>query len=507
MHHYPNTHFALLLAIGALTQACSLNVIDGPPSKDAGAGSDETDTTQTDASEGDTTNDATVDTSTDSPSTSVHSTNSSGDDASTDGATNDEAGASDSGDADDGSISDAMTESGSTSETDAGGSSVVISRGNCGADLTNATVVSSVSGDTTWSGTILVESPITIGDVELTIAPGTNIVLAADAGLTFGRYNDDTSTLHADGTEDNPIVICGAEATPGYWREIFVGSLTKSNSTISHVNVFDGGGNDAAAALSLVTALDVNDVAIVNSASAGLSAEDFGDDSARLSVLDSKSAIILKAPEAVDRFPLGGQLVGNDDNVAVLSFTTIQTPTTYHDLGIPYLHPETVTLGSDVTLEAGVELLFGPGAEYVVGRYINDEGTLRVAGTESAPVVFRGQEDEAGFWRGFSIYGLATTASELHHTTIRNAGESDFHALYLDAAILVDHVTVEDNDRGVYVGSDGLDPDSTSLVITGTNEGLPLYLEPDALTSIPANSTFTGNTLDRIGNLAGQLSK
>ncbi len=76
---------------------------------------------------------------------------------------------------------------------------------------------------------------------ELTIAAGTEFVMAADAEFLFG-WNSGSVTVTAVGTEAEPIRICGSVAEPGSWGSIEFGPNVVSASEFKYVEIQNGGG-------------------------------------------------------------------------------------------------------------------------------------------------------------------------------------------------------------------------------------------------------------------------
>jgi hypothetical protein len=111
------------------------------------------------------------------------------------------------------------------------------------------------------------------------------------------------------------------------------------------------------------------------------------------------------------------------------------------------------------------------------------------------------------------VYINATTAaaSNLSYVQILHAGGSSSYpaALLLNGAITVDHVTVDQSAKGVQVAASGFGQSSKNLTVTGLTDPAqrPLVLPPDALGSIPAGSTFSGNASSQIEVQAGNFTK
>ncbi len=147
----------------------------------------------------------------------------------------------------------------------------------------------------------------------------------------------------------------------------------------------------------------------------------------------------------------------------------------------------TVPLGTTLTIQEGTTIRLAGTDD----RQTNDtnrvefiiNGTLRIQGTEAAPVLFRPDGDltNTAQWGGLKIYGSGDSTLEVSHTTLMYA----VHGIYFDqsggtADVLLDHVTANDTTGyGVYVrydGTSGTIHGSDIDVDGGSNTGVYLYM-------------------------------
>lgn len=376
-------------------------------------------------------------------------------------------------------------------------------------DMSDATNITAVTADQTWSGKILISAPVRVSDAKLTIAPGTVIVMASGASLTVG-YNGAAASIFADGTAENPIRFCGRNANAGFWNGLFLESSTSNDSRLRNVLISDGGSTSAALVLRGAAILD--NVQVRNSGRDGVWAADFAPNSTNLTVEGSGAkAVVLNARPAVSSFPMGGSLLGNSDSSVHLAFTNYDQDTTLRDLGVPYVQDAIMRVtGGTITFEAGVQYQLNPGLWLEVG-YNNAVATIHANGTAAAPVVFSGVSAQPGGFDGIHIYGTVQATSTLSYVQIKNAGgdTSYPYALIVDSPIVVDHVTVSESAGGVSVTAGGFASTSTSLTVTGITAVArrPLSLPPDALPSIPPGSSFVGNATNQVNVLAGTYTR
>ena len=370
---------------------------------------------------------------------------------------------------------------------------------NCSGVATTVTTVASadITADAAWSGTVFVTRPVNVQNgATLIIAPGTQLVMGADTYLAVGDKISG-GALKAAGTSAQPISFCGKQAQNGYWGGVALGRYARTDSVLSSVTLSDGGGGDTA--LLLAASAHLTDVTVRGALHDGVWAAAFSNDSARLSIQNcGRTAAILLSSEAVNAFPLGGTYSGNAESFLRVRFGTVESETHFRNVGLPYLDEtgKQLRAGAKLVYEAGVTVRFAADTAVTVGLDSN-AGELAVLGTLDNPVIFAGASSAPGYWQGVALGGHALTSSRLEHLRLRDAGGKQAAALYLDAAITLVDVALTGNATGMSLGAAGLHAGSTALSITGT-QGPPLTLAPDALVSLPAGSSFTGNAQDYI---------
>jgi hypothetical protein len=174
----------------------------------------------------------------------------------------------------------------------------------------------------------------------------------------------------------------------------------------------------------------------------------------------------------------------------------------------PHLVRGSLEVTGTLTLEEGVELGFEQDAELRVTT-----GALKAMGTAGAPIrmVARQSAPTKGSWRGV-VLAAAGSASELNHVTMSHCGAASGKgaclALENQAVPALRHVTVRDSGTaGVVVADDGsaFGTGSTTLTVSGST-GYAVRIGANQAGTLPANSTFTGNTLQAI-ELRGSVSR
>lgn len=396
---------------------------------------------------------------------------------------------------------DTATETGTTATTTGGtetGTGTTGGVGSCSPDApVDLQVEGDIKADTTWQGTVRVTGDVDVYEgATLTILPGTAIVFDVDADLELG-WNSQAATLVARGTAEAPIELCGASPQAGGWVGVIIQQNVTTDSALEHVLIRHAGGGGQPA-LTLAAPITVQDLTITDVAGVGVEAVDFGSGSAGLTVTGAGAApAVLTGAGAITRFPLGGDLTGNADDVVEVDFGNLTVDTTVHDPGIPYRLEQDLDVYEDAELvfEAGVDWRFAVDTDLEIG-WNSQAATLFVDGTAEAPVIFAGETADPGYWVGLIIQGNVTSNSRLSHAIFRDGGGGQ-PVLSVRAPITLEHLAFEANELGVHVAAQGLADGSTDLTITGTM-GPPLTVEADAITSVPTGGAYTGNADDVI---------
>lgn len=151
-----------------------------------------------------------------------------------------------------------------------------------------------------------------------------------------------------------------------------------------------------------------------------------------------------------------------------------------------------------ITIEPGTVVAFGPDAAFLFSS-----GTLDAQGTEDEPIIFRGEEQVSGYWRGVEI-NANSNDNQLSHLIIRHAGSArtscctDPTSLKLkNGRVSVSDLTVEKGEGiGVYVTSD-VRVGNFSRIRVKTHESYPLRLPTTQLEILDGEgSDFSGNDND-----------
>lgn len=155
-----------------------------------------------------------------------------------------------------------------------------------------------------------------------------------------------------------------------------------------------------------------------------------------------------------------------------------------------------------MTLEPGVTIQF----EQDNGLIAADGGGLDARGTEDAPIVLTGVEQQSGFWRGVRV-DTASWDNAFDYVTVEYAGSGTFPGgqtspagLYVDrdGTISVSNSTFRNND-GAGLLVDFKDSDTTIDSSLFENNELPVYLHANQVDGLGADNTYRDNDKSYIG--------
>lgn len=249
----------------------------------------------------------------------------------------------------------------------------------------------------------------------LTIQAGTVIAMAAGARLTvFG-------SLSALGTQGQPIVFQGEQATRGYWEAIQFASSSPLNE-LRYVEVRHGGGGTAAVRANVVVggsdALNVRASRFEESAGAGLWIHD-------LAILRGFSANTFRA-NALSGLHISAEHIGALDAASVyadsngtpfvdVEGTQVRQTQAWNIAGVPLRMTGVTTIRSDVSIGPGVQLWMGQSASFVVW------GSLSAVGSPAARITIRGEQPLRGYWQSI-MFGSKSALNRMTEVSVRHGG-------------------------------------------------------------------------------------
>lgn len=166
--------------------------------------------------------------------------------------------------------------------------------------------------------------------------------------------------------------------------------------------------------------------------------------------------------------------------------------------GVDYIVTCVMDITTNVIIEAGVVIEF----EENGGLGVYDQGTLSMVGTSTDPIILRGKEQLAGYWRGIHME-TNSVSNRLEYVTIQHAGSNYVYCCNEPASLLVkDGKVVLQNSTlsngggyGVIIGVTAEMPDFENNTITSHTQA-PLKLGLTQTQYLDAASDFSGNSVD-----------
>jgi len=264
----------------------------------------------------------------------------------------------------------------------------------------------------------------------LTIEPGVVIQFNDDTGLLIIG----NGSINAKGTSDSKVVFTSRTKQNGAWRGLYIETANVSN-VLEHVrleyaggNSFNSNDNRGAIVMWADSRLTMDFTEILNSENNGLSMEY---DNANLQMNNSRirntvGTPVITSAANLTRLNKTNDFSGNQtDRIRVRPRAFVNT-STIQKLNVPYrFEPDGFFLdfpinnASVLTIEAGTTIEMGSGV-YIL---INDQGALKVEGTEADPVLFTGVDKIPGSWAGLYFNATNSVNNLINHAIIEYAGD------------------------------------------------------------------------------------
>lgn len=293
-------------------------------------------------------------------------------------------------------------------------------------------------------------------EARLTIEPGTVIVAKAGAGLEFFTAK---GTIKAEGTASKPIVFKSESGAKGGWLGVKFQDSNSPLNVMQYVTITDGGsasfdGDESKKAtiqFAGTNQLKMKNCTVSNSANWGMY-ETF---SSELTLLEFDSNTFSNHTN----FPiyiydataksLGSKTVfaGNTKSYIGLmqkSFDGLNGAHIWKKQALPYFWDDTdpLVIGyysthGSLTMEAGAQLIMGPGTGIVIGENANETGYLKLQGTAANRVVIKGESATKGYWKGIYVR-TPSVNNDFAFATVSDAGSTNLGGTGTKANVVVD---------------------------------------------------------------------
>ncbi len=287
------------------------------------------------------------------------------------------------------------------------------------------------TADTTLAaGTYLATGSVSVTNCTLTLSPGVTIIFAQGKEMTV----QPTGRLYAVGTAASPIVLTGQEAIRGHWGGLrFYGSNSLTNQ-LEYVTIEYGGGYwDANLVVNGYSSSEAR-VSVVNctlqqSETYGLYVNSYSvlTGFSGNTITANTSGAAQMAADGAGYLDDTSTYTGNDEDVVEIWGSAVSIDAAWPGIDAVYYPTGTVTVQAELTLDPGVWIAFGSGAQMDV----DPSGALIAVGTDEAPILLTGMEHVRGYWGGLRFYQTNSPDNQLDYVTVEYGGG------YWDANVFV----------------------------------------------------------------------
>jgi hypothetical protein len=293
-------------------------------------------------------------------------------------------------------------------------------------------------------------------EARLVIEPGTVIVAKAGSGLEFSTAK---GILKAEGTAAKPIVFKSESGAKGGWLGIKFQDSNNPLNVMQYVTVADGGsasfdGDDSKKAtiqFAGTNQLKMKNCTVSNSANWGMY-ETYSSD---LTLIDFDSNTFSNhANFPIYVFDATAKDLGyktsfssNTKNYIGLmqkNFDGLSGDHIWKKQAVPYFWDDTdplvigyYTTNGNLTMEAGAQLVMGPGTGIVIGDNANETGYLKLQGTSANKVVIKGESSTKGYWKGIYVR-TGSVNNDFTYASVSDAGSTNLGGTGTKANIVVD---------------------------------------------------------------------
>lgn len=301
--------------------------------------------------------------------------------------------------------------------------------GACAVTISEDITVSSVMTNTASACDYLITKNISVENGTLTIEAGVVVQFAQDTRMRIS----DNAQLMALGQADKRIRFEAQAAIKGYAYGLYFTSPLESK--LEYVDVINLGkedtglfaGHDAAIDGALGSGLSLKQVSVSGSNFNGAELNDinvtafennrFSDNAffglkiaaSQAHKLDAQSDYNAGLSNGRPYIFLDG--IGGDSEV--------YRSATWKALNTPYYIDITVNINAGtLTLEPGIEFVMAEGASFDVDGL----AALKAIGTQEKPIVFRGEQAQAGYWDGVYFFESDSRSNLLDFVEVRHAG-------------------------------------------------------------------------------------
>lgn len=366
-------------------------------------------------------------------------------------------------------------------------------------------------------------SPIIAASVRLTLSPGVTIIFSAGTELSISG----NQVLVAKGTAAEPILLTGLEPSRGYWTGVAFGSTLLPDSVLDYVTIEYAGStqSDRNGAGIKMTAdsrgvrASITNTTVRESQGWGMWLPGTAILGAfvKNTLTENTLGPASVSTEIVSVLDAGSTYKGNDRDELVVMDRAVSKTATWAALDVPYYVNTGVRLAG--TSAVPVDWTIAPGTTFIMASEAAIESTewsaIIAAGTAAKPIRFSGAEPLRGYWQGLT-FGSNNTRNVLSNVTVEHAGSTtadrDAAAVKLVAdsrgvqVAMSNCVLRQSEGWGLFLTGSAILPGFTGNQLTQNQLG-PAKVGSTAAHQLLAQSTYTGNDVDRVWVAAGYITQ
>lgn len=284
-----------------------------------------------------------------------------------------------------------------------------------------------VNGGVTLAGACYrIHRTLTVDDGTLVIERGSTLVFDQGAGLAVS----DRGGLHAEGSEDEPIIMTGFEEIPGYWKGVSFTESMSADNELSHVTIEFAGSSawtgiethGGGLFLDGNTGLRLSNSTLRDNAISGVSLSLSGvQDQVDITAnnFEGNAVVAYSNTSAARSFASDNSFENNEVQAVRMegkSFEPLSDDATWVPLGIPYQLTGELRVQSELTIEPGVDIRFESNA----GLVFEEGGSLQAIGTKDAWITLAGTSSQRGYWKGLGF--MQNSQSSLEFVRVEDGG-------------------------------------------------------------------------------------
>ncbi len=357
---------------------------------------------------------------------------------------------------------------------------------------------------------LALKTPLLAAGVRLTLEPGVQITFSRDTGLEIAA----DQVLEAVGTAADPILLTGEQPERGFWSGLTFDATSSDDNRLEHVIIEYGGS----------TAHDYDGAAIKAIADSrgvhlGLAHSSIRDSQGWGLFLVGSAVVTLfedntltgngLGPACVDSevawvLDAASSYLGNDVDEVSVRTNRVTRDATWAAIDVPFHLSGNLNVDARLSIAAGNTLILGEEAWISVN---GDQAGLSAVGTAQAPILFTGERQVPGAWKGLIFDGSLSSHNRLESVVVEYGGSTahdydgagvkaiaDSHGVRLSMS---DSIIRECQGWGLYLTGSAVVPALSGNTFTGNGLG-PASVGAEAVYQLDPSSTYTGNDSDHV---------